>query len=133
MRGIALLIGLGTLASCTTGPEQVTRTPEGQRQYEQLIAGKVAGPPVHCLQSYDMNDMVVIDEGTVAYRLGSRVYVNHLEGTCNGLGRNAIMVTRNIGGSGNCAGDIVRMVDAGSRMMTGSCSFGEFIPYSRPR
>lgn len=134
MRGFALVIGLGTLAACSTGPVQATRTPQGQRQFEQLVAGKVPGPPVNCLQSYDMNDMVVIDESTVAYRLGgSRVYINHLQGVCNGLGRNAIMVTRSLGPTGTCAGDIVQMVDQGSRMTTGGCAMGEFIPYTRPR
>lgn len=134
MRGVALLVGLGTLASCTTAPEPVTRSPEGQRQFEQLVAGKVAGAPVQCLPSYNMNDMVVIDESTVAYRLGgNRVYVNHLQGACNGLGRNAIMVTKSVGGSDSCRGDIVTMVDQSSRMLTGSCAFGDFIPYERRR
>lgn len=135
MRAIACLIGLGVLASCTTAPEQVTRTPEGQRQYEQLIAGKVAGPPVQCLQTYETRDMVPIDDSTVAYRQGgSRVIIAHLQSPCAGLGRGAaIMVTRDIGGSGNCRGDIIEMVDSSSRMTTGSCTFGEFIPYSRPR
>ena len=133
MRGIVLLVSLGALASCTTGPDQVTRTPEGQRQYEQLIAGKVAGPPVHCLQSFNMQDMVPIDESTVAYRNGSRVYINHMQGACGGLGRNAIMVTQSLGGSQSCSGDIVRMIDQSSHMMSGSCAFGEFIPYTLPR
>lgn len=134
MRGVALLIALGALASCTTAPEQTTRTPEGQQEFARLVAGKVPGAPVQCLSSYNMNDMVVIDESTVAYRLGSnRVYVNHLQGTCNGLGRNAIMVTKSLAGSDNCRGDIVTMVDQSSHMMTGSCAFGDFIPYTRPR
>lgn len=134
MRGVALLVTLGALASCTTAPEPVTRTPQAQQEFEHLVAGKVPGAPVQCLASYEMNDMVVIDESTVAYRLGgNRVYVNHLQGACNGLGRNAIMVTKSVGGSDSCRGDIVTMVDQSSHMMTGSCAFGEFIPYTRPR
>jgi hypothetical protein len=134
MRGIALLVGFGALAACTMGPEQATRTPEGQRQFEQLVAGKVPGPPVHCLPSFDMNDMVIIDESTVAYRLGgNRVYINNMQGTCNGLGRNATMVTQTIGNTDTCRGDIARMIDQGSRMMSGSCAFGDFVPYTRPR
>jgi hypothetical protein len=134
MRGVALLVTLGALASCTTAPEQATRTPQGQQEYERLVAGKVPGAPVQCLPSYNMNDMVVIDESTVAYRLGgNRVYVNHLQGACNGLGRNAIMVTKSLAGSESCRGDIVTMVDQSSHMLTGSCAFGDFIPYTRPR
>lgn len=133
MRGIALLVTFGALASCTTAPEPVTRTPEGQQEFVRLTAGKVPGRPVQCLPNFDMNDMVVIDEGTVAYRLGgNRVYINNLQGACRGIGRNATMVTRSVGGGENCRGDIIRMIDQGSHMMTGSCAFGEFIPYTRP-
>jgi hypothetical protein len=134
MRGIALLVSLGALASCTTAPDPVTRSPDRQMEYERLIAGKVAGPPVKCLRSPDTNDMVTIDENTVAYRLGrNRVYINHMQGTCGGLGRGSIMVTRSFGNAELCQGDIAQMVDQISHMTTGSCVFGDFIPYARPR
>src|SRR3569623_811684 len=134
MRGVALLVILGGLASCTTAPEQATRTPQEQQEYERLVAGKVPGAPVQCLPSYNMNDMVVIDESTVAYRLGgNRVYVNHLQGACNGLGRNAILVTNSLAGSECCGGDFVTLGDEASHLLSGWCAVGEFFPFSRPR
>ncbi|MBV9528786.1 hypothetical protein [Sphingomonas sp.] len=136
MRSIALpvMIGLGALASCTTAPPPMARSSEGQAQFERLTAGKVAGPPMQCLSSREMNDMVVIDESTVAYRRGAgTVYIGHMQGPCNGLGGDAAMVTRTFGPAESCRGDIVRMVNTASRMDVGSCLFGEFTPYTVPR
>jgi hypothetical protein len=135
MRGIALLIGLGALTSCTTGPVQpAPRSAQGQHELDRLVAGKVAGPPLHCLQSYDMQNMVAIDDSTVVYRSsGSRVFVNHMQGYCGGVGGNAVMVTKSVAGSQTCRGDIATMVDPFTHAMTGSCSFGDFIPYTKPR
>lgn len=134
MRGIALLVISGALASCTTAPPPMARTAEKQQEYEQLIAGKVAGEPLHCLQSYDMNNMVALDDSTVAYRsFGSRVYINHMQGACGGLGGSAVMVTHSVAGSQTCRGDIATMLDPYSHITTGSCVFGDFIPYTKPR
>jgi hypothetical protein len=135
MRIIALpvMLGLGVLGACTTAPPPMARSAQGQQDYERLIAGKIAGPPMQCLQSAEMNDMTVIDESTVAYKRGSTVYVGHMQGPCNGLGGHAIMVTRSFGGPQSCHGDIVRMVDPNSRIDVGSCVFGDFTPYTVPR
>jgi hypothetical protein len=129
---IAILAG-AALASCSTAPPQPTRTAQGQQQFERLIAGKIPGKPTSCLPSYDQNDMTVIDDSTIAYRQGSRqVYINHMQGSCSGLGRGSTaLVTRSFS-SQTCRGDIARVVDTASRMMVGSCVFGDFIPYSAP-
>jgi hypothetical protein len=136
MRGFALpvMLGVGALGSCTTAPPPMARSAQGQQEYERLTAGKVAGPPMQCLQSMDMNDMTVIDESTVAYGHGGRVYIGHMQGPCSGLGSgNAVMVTRTFGAAQSCRGDIVRMVDPISHIERGSCVFGEFTPYTVPR
>lgn len=137
MRGFALpvIVGLGFLGSCTTAPPPMTRSAQGQQDFERLTAGKVAGPPMQCLQSREMNDMTVIDESTVAYKRGtSIVYISHMQQPCSGLGSgSAVMVTKSFGAAQTCRGDIARMVDPTSRMELGSCVFGEFTPYTVPR
>lgn len=133
MRGIKLLLLAGTLASCSTAPQPVMRSAEGQREYEQLIAGKVAGPPQACLPRYDANDMVIIDEHTIGYRVGSaRAYINHMRGDCGGLGQNTTLVTRTFGSGDTCSGDIAQVADLTNHTVVGGCAFGDFIPYVRP-
>jgi hypothetical protein len=135
MRSISLLLIGAAIVGCTTGAaEQPIRTAAKPQQYDQLLAGKVAGPPVSCLPTLRQDDMVVIDDRTVAFRQGSsRTYVNHMQGGCSNLGGGYALVTRSFGGGQLCRGDIAQVVDLSSRMTVGSCVFGEFIPYSRPR
>jgi len=138
MRGITLLL-LGTMvASCTTQPPEPTRSAKNQQRYEQLIAGKVAGPPMNCLPSYlSADNMTVVDDSTILFNRGGisgPVYVAHMRTPCTGLsgpGPNAL-VTRQVGASGLCSGDIGTVQDTMAHITVGSCSFGEFVPYKRP-
>jgi len=134
MRGISLLIAGVALASCTTAPQPQQRSVQGEQEYQRLLAGKVAQRPISCMQTYQANDMRVIDENTVAFRQGSnRVYVAHMRAPCDNLDRPGYaLVTREFGAAQLCSGDIARVVDTGSRITVGGCVFGDFTPYYRP-
>lgn len=135
MRVISALLLGAALASCTAVPPVPTRTAEGQRAYELALQGKVPGPPQSCLQGYRTNDMKTIDDETILFREGgSRVWVAHMQGPCSGLASgHYALVTRQYGGMGMCRGDIAEVVDTLNRMTVGSCVFGDFQPYVRPR
>jgi hypothetical protein len=136
MHRIALLLLATGLASCTTAPPSPTRAARSQAELQSLIAGKAAQPAVSCLPSYNANDMVVIDENTIAFRSGAnRVYVAHMNGPCSNLGGagSYALLTKNFGGTGLCRGEIAQVVDTSSHITVGSCSFGDFVPYIRPR
>ena len=136
MRGISLLLISVGLVACTTtaAQQQPLRSPAKQQEFDRLLAGKVAGPPQHCLPTYNQNDMVVIDEQTIAFRQGSsRVYVNHMEGGCSNLGGPYALVTKQFGSAQLCRGDIGQVVDLTNHFTVGSCVFGDFVPYTRPR
>ena len=135
MRGISLLvIGVGLVACTTTAAQQQPfRSAAKQQEFDRMLAGKVAGPPQSCLPTYHQNDMVVIDESTIAFRQGSsRVYVNHMQGGCSNLGGAYALVTKQFGSANLCRGDIGQVVDLTNHMTVGSCVFGDFVPYSRP-
>lgn len=133
MRGILLLVTGSLLASCANVPPAPERTLAKQREYEQLLAGKVAGPPMSCLPTYRSNDMVVIDDHTIAFKDGSRrVYVNNMQGGCTNLGGPYTLVTKSYGSAELCRGDIGQVVDLQSHFSVGSCVFGDFIPYAKP-
>lgn len=135
MRSISLLIAGTILASCTTAPPEPTRTAKGEQEYQRLLTGKVAQAPVNCLPSYNANDMIIIDDNTVAFRVGTtRVYVAHMQGGCTNLspGGPYALLTKQYGGSGLCHGDIAQVFDPLNHMTVGSCAFGEFTPYITP-
>lgn len=134
MRVMTLVLAASALASCTTAPDMTQRSAAKQAELAQLLAGKVAQPPITCLPHHYSSDMRVIDEQTIAYRDGSRVYVTHMNGPCSNLGSgNGALVTHQFGSADLCRGDIARVVDTANGVTMGSCSFGDFTPYVTPR
>jgi hypothetical protein len=113
----------------------VERTPQAEAHLQQLLTGRVPGPPVSCLPDYRSNDMVVIDDSTVLFRDGRTVYRNDFQGgACNHLcSAFYALLTRRFGGVGLCRGDIAQVIDTGTGMTVGSCVVGDFIPYTKPK
>jgi hypothetical protein len=136
MRVISVIVAGTVLASCSNVPPPApVRTADKQREFQMLLDGKVAEKPISCLPSYRSGDMRTIDENTILFRDGSsRVYVNNMQGGCTPLATgHYTLVTRSFGGNGLCRGDIAQVVDTLNGMQIGSCVFGDFTPYVRPR
>ena len=130
MRSLSLLlIGAAIVGCTTTAAQRPIRTAKAQLQYDKLLAGKVAEAPLSCMPTFHQDDMVIIDESTIAFRQGSsRVYVNHMQGGCSNLGGNYALVTKQFGSAQLCRGDIAQVVDLTNHFTVGSCVFGDFIP-----
>ncbi len=133
MRLLLLTMALG-LAGCAETPRQAearlkaeTRTNAG---LDRELAGLVAGPPQMCLNAQDRREMNGYGEMLVFHGAGGTRYVTQTTG-CRDVGTNNILVTRTTG-TQLCRGDIATTVDQTSRVQTGACSFGDFIPYRRP-
>jgi hypothetical protein len=132
MRGISLLIAGAVLSSCTMSAQEPAPSVRAQTKTQQLLAGRVAQAPISCLPTLKANNMEVIDENTIAFRDGTRVYINHPEGGCPQANQgHTALVTRQFAQTGPCRGDVVQVVDTLNRMTVGSCALGDFIPYVR--
>jgi hypothetical protein len=132
MRLLCLLIAGSVLASCTMSAQQPVPSGQAQTAYQRLIAGRVAKAPINCLPAYRSNDMVVVDDNTIAFNNGGTVYINHPPGGCPQLSSgHTALVTRQYGGPGLCQGDIAQVVDTLNRMTVGSCTLGDFTPFVR--
>jgi hypothetical protein len=133
---IPIAIIAATLAGCMAQSPQASAMAQqrAQARLNQLLAGKVPGAPQSCLPSYRQNDMVVIDDYTIAFRDGTnRVWINKPRGGCNLLSAGPYaLVTHSVGGLGLCRGDIATVVDTLNHSTVGSCSMSDFIPYTRP-
>jgi hypothetical protein len=136
MRGTTLLLLGATLASCSTAPQPVTRSAQGQRDFARLTAGKVAGPPLSCVRSYDTSDMTIIDGRTVMFRNGGggTAYMVQLSDGCEQIGRgHYALSSRKFGTADTCTGDIEQVLDTVNRINVGSCVIQNITPFSRPR
>ncbi|HWJ59828.1 MAG TPA: DUF6491 family protein [Sphingomicrobium sp.] len=134
MRTLSILLVGATLASCAAVPPQPMRTPERQAQYMRLLGDKVAGPPQSCLQSYNQQDLSIIDGRTLIYRQGTgRAYLVTLTPGCEQISTGGYaLVTRSFGGMGMCQGDIAQVSDVLNRQLAGSCTVASIVPYARP-
>ena len=133
MRIVSILLAGGILASCAAVPPQPMRTADRQQQYNRLLGDKVAGPPQSCLQSYNQNDLSIIDGRTLIYRASpGRAYLVNLTPGCEQISTGGYaLVTRSFGGLGMCQGDIAQVSDVLNRQLAGSCTVASIIPYNR--
>jgi hypothetical protein len=133
MRLLMLTVALG-LAGCVETPRQTearlkaeTRT---DARLDRELAGLVAGPPQACIGAQDRREMNGYGEMLVFRGAGGVRYVTQTNG-CRDVGEGNILVTRTPT-TQLCRGDIATTIDSASRVQTGACSFGDFIPYRRP-
>ena len=130
MRSILPAIAGIALVGCATQPP-APRTAQAQVEFDKLVAGKTAGAPITCLPHYEADDMVRIDDSTIAFKRGSRVYVNHLNGECSNLKNSFYALVTKGNGMGLCRGDIAEVRDTQTGTLVGACGIGDFIPYSK--
>jgi len=135
MRSVIPLLIVGALTGCTYAPAQQAPMVDqrAQARLNQLLAGKVPGRPQSCLAHFRADDMVVIDDYTIAFRDGTnRVWINKPPGGCNLLsaGPYALVTHTSIGST--CRGDIASVMDTINHASVGSCVFSDFVPYTTP-
>lgn len=130
MRLVAALFVAAAASACASSAVNEPRTAKAELKLQKALQGKVAGAPVKCLRSTRTGDMTIVDDNSILFRDGrNRVYRNDPLGGCSPMGRGGYaLVTHPVTGE-MCRGDIVQVVDLSSRMLAGSCSLGDFIPY----
>jgi hypothetical protein len=133
LASLTILASAGALAACATTMQHVQRSPKAMAELARYLDGRTPGKPVSCLPTYRRDDMVVIDENTILFRDGAnRVWRNDLRGGCNSLGRpGTALLTRQFG-TNLCSGEIAQVIDTSQGFTVGSCSLGDFVPYTGP-
>ena len=120
------------LAACTGVGGEPVRTARAETRLTQALAGLVPGEPQRCLPRFRRNDQEIIDRGTILYRDGrDRVYRNDPPGGCGSLDPTRTLVVTSFNDE-YCRGDIIRVLDQSTGTIVGSCSFSDFVPYTRP-
>lgn len=120
-----------TLALIATGCATTGTTPERRDSaaLTKALAGRVAGKPVDCLSTIDTRESSTYDN-TIVYRASGRVIYRQDLNDCPSLTWSSIPVFE-IRGAQLCRGEIVRIVDRSGTGQRGSCTVGQFVPYTR--
>lgn len=127
---IRVIVPLLLLAGCATTAGTEQSNAREQARLEKALAGLAPGEPVRCLQREQSNEIRTFD-GTILYVAGpGKIWRNDVVGTCMGLGRGDIVVSRGFGGR-LCDGDLIKTLARTGGTMSGSCSLGKFTPYTR--
>lgn len=134
MRGVSILVLGATVAGCTAVPATAPmRDARQQQTFLRLTRDKLAGPPISCIPSYNQNDMSIVDDHTIAFRVGTgTVNVVTLGEGCGMMGVGGYALLTRSFGQGLCSGDIAQVIDPLNRITVGSCTIGPIIPYTRP-
>lgn len=130
MKTLALVF-VPFVAACGLSGAEPPRTERAQTRLTRALDGLVAGPPQRCIPSFRGVDQEIVDRGTILFKNGrDLVFRNDPEGGCQGLDSSRTLLVSSFG-SDYCRGDLVRVLDRTTGAAVGSCSFSDFIPYTR--
>lgn len=103
-----------------------------EARLEKILAGRTAGTPTDCIQQNQIASSQIIDGTAIVYRMnGGTIYVNRPSSGASMLRSGNVLMT-DTHSNELCSIDIVRLLDSGSHMPSGTVGLGQFIPYPRP-
>ncbi|MCJ8158022.1 DUF6491 family protein [Sphingomonas sp. LaA6.9] len=140
MRLLIPILGLAGLAGCATADTAQLEAARAERdaradaELTKALKGRVqSGEPTDCITLHQARSSTTIRDRAVVYEMaGDMVYVNNFQGGCAGLNDTKAIITRSTT-SQLCRGDIATVTDLVAGFSTGSCIFGDFVPYRKPR
>lgn len=128
---IRLALPLLLLATAASGGATEQRRPQSdEAKIAKALKGLTPGKPQRCVRSDRVNETRGF-EGEILFVEGrNKVWRNKTRGSCSGLKHDDIPVFKTFGRQ-YCSGDLVHTRSRTGGMMTGSCSLGEFVPYTK--
>ncbi|HEX8301508.1 DUF6491 family protein [Sphingomonas sp.] len=131
---IGAILGAIALAGCAaaSADSQSGRQAKTERELAEALKGRVAGKPQSCISATGADGPRVIDQRTLLYRDGRRIWRNDLPANCPGLDDDDLLIVE-IHGSQICRHDRFRANPRGSVVPGPYCTLGSFTPYTKPR
>jgi hypothetical protein len=124
------------VATLLVGAAEPARTPEAQALLDKWLGGRVPGETRACLPIAKTNSPIGIDDHTMLFRDGPRIWRNDLRrGTdCGKVGKPYALVSTTTATTGRlCSGATVGIVDLHEpTVAVGACELGEFTLYKKP-
>lgn len=121
------LAAAALLAGCTYGGEQSATVPLADDASIKLV-----GAPIRCINMSQLDHSDVIDNDTIDFHVGRKIYRNRLTSSCPGL-KNEDRILIDVHGGSLCSQDVVyTLYDFGGQFRRGApCGLGEFQPIEK--
>ena len=110
--------------------DEVPRSPEAQAKLDKWLAGRVATGTKVCVEAHATADPIGIDDHTVLFRDGPRIWRNDLRrgSNCGKLDRQSTIMTASQANR-LCNGDDFGIYQNGT--FVGACTLGDFVLYKK--
>jgi hypothetical protein len=131
MRQLVIVVA-GAMLIGAQAPNEPARSPQAQALLDQFLADRVPGESKRCLGADKTNSPIGIDDRTLLFRDGPRIWRNELQGGsgCWNLAGNKALTSfeRPVQ---VCKGDRMYVMDLRDGMQVGGCILGEFTLYTK--
>ena len=105
---------------------------KGEAELAKLLDGRTAGEPERCIDPSRVLGTTIIRDVGIVYRMpGNRLLLNRPNSGADSLDEWDILLTEQWG-STLCEREVVKLIDPGSRMISGMVFLGAFVPYEKP-
>lgn len=134
MRVLSLICLVTLIPACATSADidrAASREASEEARLARKLANYTAGEPKSCVENRNLRGPQSYGKSVLVFEASSKlIYVTRTSGSCDGVGKGDALVTRQFG-SQMCRGDIARSADLVAGFQTGSCAFGDFVPYRK--
>lgn len=97
----------------------------------RTLKGLTPGAPTHCIDRDRVTNIETYADTIVYVQGRNKVWRNTTSPGCTGLDRDDLVVSRSSLGSQYCSGDWIETRSRTGGMVTGACTLGDFVPYSK--
>ena len=98
---------------------------------KDMLAGRVAGKPQQCLDTFNLGSPTIAGKRTILYQsTGKRIWKVQPIGHCTTLRPFSTLIVQIYGGQ-ICRNDRFQVLEPGQIIASAPCRFGDFVPYDR--
>ena len=135
MRQVIIVVAGSILIGAQVPPRaEPVRSPHAQAFLDQMLMDRVPGEPKRCLKLDQIRSPIGIDDNTLLFRDGPRIWRNDLQG---GSGCSNLAGKKSLTSFDRpvqvCKGDRLYVIDLTDGNQTGGCILGEFTVYNRQK